>query len=102
MSAQMSWASSASRLGKFERAPARSCEESSRGLDLTPMRTASLSMVTAMACEFWLAGSCEAMKLASVCMCSVGLLRRASRQCASDWISPSHSCKGGLLLSSAF
>ena len=101
MSAQMSWASSASRLGKFERAAARSCEESSScELDLTPMRTASLSMVTAMACAVGVAGSCEAMKLASVCMCSVGLLRRASRQCASDWISPSHSCKG--LLLSAF
>jgi len=73
-------------LGKAARARARSWSASAAS-DLTSMRMASRSSVSATARPAGVARSCVAMKLSMVLACSRGARWRASRQWASEALS---------------
>ncbi len=72
--------SRASRRGKAARLAARLWPGSETALDLTSMRIASLSRVTAMACAVGLAGSWVSMKLPMACAYLAGERLSVSRQ----------------------
>ncbi len=72
--------SRASRRGKAARAAAREWPGSETALDLTSMRIASRSRVTAMACAVGLLASWVSMKLSMACAYSPGERLRVSRQ----------------------